>query len=137
MIKVTQAWYTDVSILYILPQHVLDLDQNVEVKKIDQDVFFTMIDKRKELRSSEKMDEELKRFVLSSSVDNGDTKIVWDEDRISVIKEKAGKEYDNNTSFGTRVKEILNFKAGFLEREMFLYYDEEFSKDGIFVSCIS
>lgn len=137
MIKVTQAWYTDVSILYILPQHVLDLDQNVEVKKIDQDVFFTMIDKRKELRSSEKMDEELKRFPLSSSVDNGDTKIVWDEDRISVIKEKAGKEYDNNTSFGTRVKEILNFKAGFLEREMFLYYDEEFSKDGIFVSCIS
>lgn len=137
MIKVTQAWYTDVSILYILPQHVLDLDHNVEVKKIDQDVFFTMIDKRKELRSSEKMDEELKRFPLSSSVDNGDTKIVWDEDRISVIKEKAGKEYDNNTSFGTRVKEILNFKAGFLEREMFLYYDEEFSKDGIFVSCIS
>lgn len=137
MIKVTQAWYIDVSILYIFPQHVLDLDHNVEVKKIDQDVFFTMIDKRKELRSSEKMDEELKRFPLSSSVDNGDTKIVWDEDRISVIKEKAGKEYDNNTSFGTRVKEILNFKAGFLEREMFLYYDEEFSKDGIFVSCIS
>lgn len=137
MIKVTQAWYIDVSILYILPQHVLDLDHNVEVKKIDQDVFFTMIDKRKELRSSEKMDEELKRFPLSSSVDNGDTKIVWDEDRISVIKEKAGKEYDNNTSFGTRVKEILNFKAGFLEREMFLYYDEEFNKDGIFVSCIS
>ena len=116
MIKVTQAWYIDVSILYILPQHVLDLDHNVEVKK---------------------MDEELKRFPLSSSVDNDDTKIVWDEDRISVIKEKAGKEYDNNTSFGTRVKEILNFKAGFLEREMFLYYDEEFSKDGIFVSCIS
>ena len=137
MIKVTQAWYIDVSILYILSQHVLDLDHNVEVKKIDQDVFFTMIDKRKELRSSEKMDEELKRFPLSSSVDNGDTKIVWDEDRISVIKEKAGKEYDTNTSFGTRVKEILNFKAGFLEREMFLYYDEEFSKDGIFVSCIS
>lgn len=116
-------------------QHVLDLDHNVEVKKINQDTFFTMIDKKKELRSSEKMNEELKKF-LSSSVDEDDTKIVWDEDRILMINKNVGKGYDNNTSFKRSVKEILNFKAGFFEREMFLYYDEEFSKDSIFVSYI-
>lgn len=92
-----------------------------------------MIDKKKELRSK-KMNEQLKRF-LSSSVDNDETKIVWDEDRILAVNKTTGKEYDNNTS-SRSVKEILNFKAGFLEREMFLYYDEEFSKDSIFVSII-
>lgn len=91
-----------------------------------------MIDKKKELRSK-KMNEQLKRF-LSSSVDNDETKIVWDEDILAVNK-TTGKEYDNNTS-SRSVKEILNFKAGFLEREMLLYYDEEFSKDSIFVSII-
>ncbi|XP_043789658.1 uncharacterized protein LOC122713359 [Apis laboriosa] len=113
-------------------RHVLDLGHNVEVKKINQDTFFTMIDKKKELRSSEKMNEELKKF-LSFSVDEDDTKIVWDDDRILTINKNVGKGYDNNTSFGRRVKEILNFKAGFFEREMFLYYDEEFSKDSIFI----
>lgn len=103
----------------------------MNVKKINQDIFFTMIDKKKELRSK-KMNEQLKRF-LSSSVDNDETKIVWDEDRILAINKTTGKEYDNNTR---SVKEILNFKAGFLEKEMFLYYDEEFSKDSIFVSII-
>lgn len=104
----------------------------MNVKKINQDIFFTMIDKKKELRSK-KMNEQLKRF-LSSSVDNDETKIVWDEDILAVNK-TTGKEYDNNTS-SRSVKEILNFKAGFLEKEMFLYYDEEFSKDSIFVSII-
>lgn len=104
----------------------------MKVKKINQDIFFTMIDKKKELRSK-KMNEQLKRF-LSSSVDNDETKIVWDEDILAVNK-TTGKEYDNNTS-SRSVKEILNFKAGFLEKEMFLYYDEEFSKDSIFVSII-
>lgn len=104
----------------------------MKVKKINQDIFFTMIDKKKELRSK-KMNEQLKRF-LSSSVDNDETKIVWDEDVLAVNK-TTGKEYDNNTS-SRSVKEILNFKAGFLEKEMFLYYDEEFSKDSIFVSII-
>lgn len=104
----------------------------MNVKKINQDIFFTMIDKKKELRSK-KMNEQLKRF-LSSSVDNDETKIVWDEDVLAVNK-TTGKEYDNNTS-SRSVKEILNFKAGFLEKEMFLYYDEEFSKDSIFVSII-
>lgn len=113
-------------------QHVLDLDHNVKVKKINQDIFFTMIDKKKELRSK-KMNEQLKRFLSEvSSVDNDETKIVWDEDILAVNK-TTGKEYDNNTR---SVKEILNFKAGFLEREMLLYYDEEFSKDNIFVSII-
>lgn len=105
----------------------------MKVKKINQDIFFTMIDKKKELRSK-KMNEQLKRF-LSSSVDNDETKIVWDEDRILAVNKTTGKEYDNNTS-SRSVKEILNFKAGFLEREMLLYYDEEFSKDSIFVSII-
>lgn len=105
----------------------------MNVKKINQDIFFTMIDKKKELRSK-KMNEQLKRF-LSSSVDNDETKIVWDEDRILAVNKTTGKEYDNNTS-SRSVKEILNFKAGFLEKEMFLYYDEEFSKDSIFVSII-
>lgn len=106
----------------------------MKVKKINQDIFFTMIDKKKELRSK-KMNEQLKRF-LSSSVDNDETKIVWNEDRILAInKTRIRKEYDNNTS-SRSVKEILNFKAGFLEKEMFLYYDEEFSKDSIFVSII-
>lgn len=105
----------------------------MNVKKINQDLFFTMIDKKKELRSK-KMNEQLKRF-LSSSVDNDETKIVWDEDRILAVNKTTGKEYDNNTS-SRSVKEILNFKAGFLEKEMFLYYDEEFSKDSIFVSII-
>lgn len=105
----------------------------MKVKKINQDIFFTMIDKKKELRSK-KMNEQLKRF-LSSSVDNDETKIVWDEDRILAVNKTTGKEYDNNTS-SRSVKEILNFKAGFLEKEMFLYYDEEFSKDSIFVSII-
>lgn len=105
----------------------------MNVKKINQDIFFTMIDKKKELRSK-KMNEQLKRF-LSSSVDNDETKIVWDEDRILAVNKTTGKEYDNNTS-SRSVKEILNFKAGFLEREMLLYYDEEFSKDSIFVSII-
>lgn len=105
----------------------------MKVKKINQDIFFTMIDKKKELRSK-KINEQLKRF-LSSSVDNDETKIVWDEDRILAINKTTGKEYDNNTS-SRSVKEILNFKAGFLEKEMFLYYDEEFSKDSIFVSII-
>lgn len=105
----------------------------MNVKKINQDIFFTMIDKKKELRSK-KMNEQLKRF-LSSSVDNDETKIVWDEDRILAVNKTTGKEYDNNTS-SRNVKEILNFKAGFLEREMLLYYDEEFSKDSIFVSII-
>lgn len=104
----------------------------MKVKKINQDIFFTMIDKKKELRSK-KMNEQLKRF-LSSSVDNDETKIIWDEDILAVNK-TTGKEYDNNTS-SRSVKEILNFKAGFLEKEMFLYYDEEFSKDSIFVSII-
>lgn len=120
-------------------QHILDLGRNnVEVKKINQDIFFTMIDRKEELGSSKKMNEELKKFLPSSNVENDGTKIVWDEDRILTIKENAGKErYDNNTSFGgEHVREILNFKAGFLEREMFLYYDEEFSKDSIFVSYI-
>lgn len=105
----------------------------MKVKKINQDIFFTMIDKKKELRSK-KMNEQLKRF-LSSSVDNDETKIIWDEDRILAVNKTTGKEYDNNTS-SRSVKEILNFKAGFLEREMLLYYDEEFSKDSIFVSII-
>lgn len=105
----------------------------MNVKKINQDIFFTMIDKKKELRSK-KMNEQLKRF-LSSSVDNDETKIVWDEDRILAVNKTTGKEYDNNSS-SRSVKEILNFKAGFLEKEMFLYYDEEFSKDSIFVSII-
>lgn len=105
----------------------------MNVKKINQDIFFTMIDKKKELRSK-KMNEQLKRF-LSSSVDNDEMKIVWDEDRILAVNKTTGKEYDNNTS-SRSVKEILNFKAGFLEREMLLYYDEEFSKDSIFVSII-
>lgn len=104
----------------------------MNVKKINQDIFFTMIDKKKELRSK-KMNEQLKKF-LSSSVDNDETKIVWDEDILAVNK-TTEKEYDNNTS-SRSVKEILNFKAGFLEKEMFLYYDEEFSKDSIFVSII-
>lgn len=104
----------------------------MNVKKINQDIFFTMIDKKKELRS-QKMNEQLKRF-LSSSVDNDEMKIVWDKDILAVNK-TTGKEYDNNTS-SRSVKEILNFKAGFLEREMLLYYDEEFSKDSIFVSII-
>lgn len=121
-------------------QHVLDLGQNnVEVEKINQDIFFTMIDKKEEFRrSSKKMNEELKKFLPSSNVENDGTKIVWDEDRMLTIKENAGKKRynNNNTSFRGHVREILNFKAGFLEREMFLYYDEEFSKDSIFVSYI-
>lgn len=82
--------------------------------------------------------EELEK-ALESSVDEDDVKIVLKGDEMLLTSRQAIYEKNldglKNNSIGKYGRpEILNFKAGFFEKDMFLYFDEELSKDHIFVS---
>ncbi|KOC67832.1 hypothetical protein WH47_12162 [Habropoda laboriosa] len=119
-------------------QHVLDLDRSIDSRKINKDIFLTLIGLKGQMRSSARMDEELEKS-LSSLEGEDDVKIVLEDDQMLLTSRSNVYEYNtdrsNGTSLGkyTRSPEILHFKAGLLEKEMFLYYDEEFSKDRIFI----
>ncbi|XP_076763161.1 female sterile (1) Nasrat [Xylocopa sonorina] len=119
-------------------EHVLDLGRNADNKKISQDVFLMIIDAKKRMRSSENIIEKLRKSFPILSSDNN-MKIVLDKDQMLLTNEHTVYEYNtdhfNDTSVGRYVRspEILNFKAGIFEKEMHLYYDEEISKDRIFI----
>ncbi|CAK9817947.1 hypothetical protein ANTQUA_LOCUS9611 [Anthophora quadrimaculata] len=119
-------------------QHILDLGHNIDSRKINQDIFLTLIGKNEQMRTSARMNEGLEKSLLSLAGED-DMKIVLEDDQMLLTNRNNINEYDlvsNNTSLGKYIKspEILNFKAGLLQKEMFLYYDEEFSKDRIFIS---
>ncbi|CAL7939823.1 unnamed protein product [Xylocopa violacea] len=119
-------------------EHVLDLGRNVDNKKINQDIFLMIIDAKKRMRSSEKITEKLRKSFPTLTSDNN-MKIVLDEDQMLLTNEHTVYEYNvdrfDDRRLGKYVKspETLNFKAGIFEKEMHLYYDEEISKDRIFI----
>lgn len=117
-------------------QHVLSLGHKVGSRKIDQDDFLTLINRKGEKRSLEQVHDKLEKS-LSSQADDDDVRIVVKGDQMLLTSRQAIQKQDLvNRSVGIRhgSPEILNFKAGVFGKDMFLYHDEEVSKDHIFVS---
>lgn len=98
-----------------------------------------LINHGKQLRSSGRINEELEKS-LSPVADDDDMQIVLQKDQMLLSSKHDIYGYNINRSSNSGLKksirkpEILNFKAGLLQKEMFLYYDKEISKDRIFVS---
>ncbi|XP_017762651.1 PREDICTED: uncharacterized protein LOC108552551 [Eufriesea mexicana] len=119
-------------------QHVLDLGHNIDSRKVNQDVFLMLINNREQLRSSGRIIEELEKS-LSPVADDDDMQIVLQTDQMLLSSKHGIYEYNINRSSNSSLRkssrkpEILNFEAGFLQKEMFLYYDKEVSKNRIFI----
>ncbi|XP_076237942.1 female sterile (1) Nasrat [Calliopsis andreniformis] len=118
--------------------HVLSLGRRVDTRRMNQDAFLTLINKNGEGRSVEEIHEELEKS-FSSLADEDDVKIVLKGDEMLLTSRQTMSEESldglHYNSVGEYYKrpERINFSAGLLEKDMFLYYDEEISKDHIFI----
>nr|XP_034171205.1 uncharacterized protein LOC117600218 [Osmia lignaria] len=116
--------------------HVLDLGHNVDSRKINEDIFLMLVNRNEQMRSSKETNEILEKSL--SSLADDQVKIVL-EDQMLLSSKPEIYEYNvarfANNSLQKSVKraEVLNFKAGALEKKILLYYDEEISEDRVFI----
>ena len=98
-----------------------------------------LINRKEQFRSFGRMNEELQKS-LSSSADDDNVQIILDKDKMLLTSKndiyKYNVDHSTNITVNVRNAEILNFKTGIFEKDMFLYYDKEVSEDRIFVSSI-
>nr|XP_003700076.1 PREDICTED: uncharacterized protein LOC100883089 [Megachile rotundata] len=105
--------------------HVLDFGQNVNSNR---DTFLRMMS-----------NEQMRSVGLNESLSSpDDLKIVFDGDKMLLARKSEIYKYnvDSNDFEKDAKPDVLKFKAGLLQKEMILYYDEEISKD-IFIYKIS
>ncbi|CAD1475888.1 unnamed protein product, partial [Heterotrigona itama] len=117
--------------------HVLDLGHNVDSKRIYQDTFLMLIKRKEQFRSSAKVNEVLQKS-RSSPADDDNVQIIFNKDKMLLTSKNDIHKYKNvahstNRTVNVRNADILNFKTGIFEKDMFLYYDKEVSEDRIFI----
>ncbi|XP_076299870.1 female sterile (1) Nasrat [Lasioglossum baleicum] len=109
----------------------------VNSRKVNK-VLQTMINRKNEQRSSKINIEDLEEALSSLADDNGRKMVAQTDRQLFPSRNKARKRGVGkimNTDIGrtSRRPEILNFKAGIFEKEIFLYYEEDVNDDHIFI----
>ncbi|XP_017877319.1 uncharacterized protein LOC108623376 [Ceratina calcarata] len=115
-------------------QFVLDLGHKINRRDVNQDMFLTMVAEIERLKSSDKMNEEFEKSLSTLTSDN--TKLYLNNELLKSVNNVYEFEVESqDTSLGKYFgkPEILKFNAGFLKKEMYLYYDEELSRNRIFI----
>lgn len=111
----------------------------MDSRKINEDIFLMLVNRNEQMRSSNEINEILEKSL--SSLADDQVKIVLEDQTLfsskpEIYEYNVARFANNSIQKTVKTAEVFNFKAGALEKKMFLYYDEEISEDRVFVSQI-
>ncbi|KAK2582473.1 hypothetical protein KPH14_004779 [Odynerus spinipes] len=120
--------------------HVHGFDDVRDVKKLNNDTILLLFENHLEYLNIDQINNKSLGLNLYDVVKDQNLRFVPNTDRILLANRHSIYEYDKQfVNFTSSVKciasnEIVGFKVGIFEREEFLHYDENTSKDYIFIS---
>ncbi|XP_053973610.1 uncharacterized protein LOC128873789 [Hylaeus volcanicus] len=115
--------------------HVLSLGKRINNRSVGQDAFLMLTRDNDEKQFQERVNKELEK-TLSTLPD--DLKAILQNNQV-LLNSRHAYKYNVDFLNGSRVwersknSENLKFRAGVFEKQMFLYFNEEVSKDRIFI----
>nr|XP_033339168.1 uncharacterized protein LOC117227773 isoform X1 [Megalopta genalis]XP_033339169.1 uncharacterized protein LOC117227773 isoform X2 [Megalopta genalis] len=110
-------------------KHVSSLGRKIDSRKVNRKALQKIISRKNEKRSSKIRKKDLEEALSSLERDN-DVKIVLQDDQLLLTNSQRANKHDVDKM---KNPEVLKFKAGIFEKEIFLYYSEDLSDDHIFI----
>ncbi|XP_012274820.1 uncharacterized protein LOC105696704 [Orussus abietinus] len=118
--------------------HVQNFGDITDIKKINDQAFFILVNNRLEKWNIETLSRGPRKYPAAE----GTLKIIPNSDRILLTDGRVIYEYNsehgNSSIFSDHCDsgEIISFKTGIFEREMFLSYDANLTPDYVFIFSI-
>ena len=123
-------------------QHILDLGNVTEARKIGDEEFLIVVDGDVIHHSILKIYQRSVSCPISYTIGSDNVKFIENSRRVLLIDRHSIYEYQSrgisNVSencFGTN--DIASFQVGIYKQEIFIYYDENLSDDYLFVSILT